>query len=187
MIDFIFTVDQAVEQFFYLHRTPFFVTFFKFVTQFGDGVAITIVGISIAVALINRSRAHDAVGLAVSIFCSLATSFFLKLIIERARPLSPFPIIDVAGYAFPSLHATMAMAMYGFLVYLVWKSPQPALMRWVWMIIPAALVVLVGFSRIYLGVHFLSDVIAGYIVGSLFVWIGIQAAQYSATRSTRFK
>jgi membrane-associated phospholipid phosphatase len=176
MIAFIYNLDQHVEQFFYIHRTPELTLFFTYITQLGSGVVITVVGIAIGIVLFQHRRYEYMAGLAISILGALATSYFLKLIVERARPVAPFPIIDVSGYAFPSLHATMSMAMYGFLAYIIWKLLHPPHHRLLWIIVCSILIVLIGFSRIYLGVHFLSDVLAGYIVGLVFIGIGSYVA-----------
>ncbi|MCH3967389.1 MAG: phosphatase PAP2 family protein [Atopobiaceae bacterium] len=87
----------------------------------------------------------------------------LKAIVQRPRP-EGFRLVDETGYSFPSGHSMVAMAFYGLLAWYVWHYERDAVMRWFWCICLGALVVMVGVSRIYLGVHYATDVIAGFCV-----------------------
>ena len=88
-------------------------------------------------------------------------NYILKLIFSRTRPID-INIITETGYSFPSGHAMISLAIYGFLAYLLWKSDYKYKKIGVSLLV--LLIVLIGISRIYLGVHYTSDVIAGFIV-----------------------
>ena len=87
----------------------------------------------------------------------------LKNVVQRPRP-DGFRLVSEWGYSFPSGHSMVAMAFYGFLAWLVWKYEREALSRWFYAVVFALLILMIGISRVYLGVHYASDVIAGFFV-----------------------
>jgi membrane protein DedA with SNARE-associated domain/membrane-associated phospholipid phosphatase len=91
----------------------------------------------------------------------------LKLLFHRPRPETNLSIAH--GYSFPSGHAFAAMAIYGFLIYVTWKSIKGETLRLIVFLISALLIIFVGVSRIYLNVHWLTDVLGGYASG--FAWL----------------
>lgn len=92
----------------------------------------------------------------------------LKLFFERERPnlLSQY---DGVGYSFPSGHAMGSFIFYGFLAYLVSTSPIPRWAKLSLSFVLLSIILLIGFSRVYLGVHYLTDILAGYTAG--FIWL----------------
>lgn len=92
----------------------------------------------------------------------------LKNIVQRPRP-EGFRLISEVGYSFPSGHSMVAVAFYGFLAWLIWKYMRDPLVRWFYTIVFGLLILAIGASRIYLGVHYASDVIAGFLVA--FAWL----------------
>ena len=94
-----------------------------------------------------------------------AVNYFMKLWFARERP--PGPLIDrLYNFSFPSGHATSALIFYGLCTYLLWKSKIPKVWKWVSAVILFLFSLLIGFSRVYLRVHYASDVLAGFCVGS---------------------
>ena len=99
---------------------------------------------------------------------STIVMFGLKTIFQRQRPLDPL-LHAVPGFSFPSGHAFMAVAFYGLLI---WLSAHNVINKWLQRAVNSSLVLLIlgiGFSRIYLRVHYATDVIAGLAIG--FVWL----------------
>lgn len=143
------------------------------ITHLGDARIVAIVGISMALVLLRHKRYSYAIGLGISIFGALFSSYALKLFIARPRPLDS--LIEIAGYSFPSMHAASSLALYGFLMYLTYRLMRPDHHRMPWMFVLLAILLLIGYSRIYLGVHFASDVFAGFALGAFWVWIGYLA------------
>lgn len=102
--------------------------------------------------------------------CVLVLNQVLKFIIQRPRP-SGFRLVDVSGYSFPSGHSMVSMAFFGLLVWLVWKYEKDKRMRF-WLSLGfSAIIVMMGISRIYLGVHYATDVIAGFCLSV--VWLAL--------------
>ena len=82
--------------------------------------------------------------------------------VKLKKQVTEFRIIDESGYSFPSGHSIVSMAFYGFLIYLIYKNIQNKYLKWILCIILSILIILIGISRIYLGVHYASDVIGGF-------------------------
>lgn len=87
----------------------------------------------------------------------------LKFILARSRP-TEFRIINETGYSFPSGHSMVSMAFYGFLIYLIYKNIKKKNLKIILISILSLLIVMIGISRIYLGVHYTSDVCAGFLI-----------------------
>ena len=105
---------------------------------------------------------------AVNLVCVVALNTVLKFIVQRPRP-DGFRLITESGYSFPSGHSMVAMAFFGLLIWMVWRYHRHDAMRVVWCVCFGLVIVMVGVSRIYLGVHYASDVLAGFCVS--LVWL----------------
>ena len=101
---------------------------------------------------------------------SLALMFGLKHLFDRDRPLVPL-LEEARGLSFPSGHALMSVTFYGLLIYIVFKGFKNKFLKWTMIGLLLALIITISFSRIYLRVHYASDVIAGFCVG--FLWLVI--------------
>ena len=97
----------------------------------------------------------------------------LKLLFHRQRPDASFYLISENGYSFPSGHALMSVIFYGMIAYFVYKLLQKRWQKIVLSFAFAALIALIGLSRIYLGVHWVSDVLGGWLIGVLIVVFSI--------------
>ncbi len=98
----------------------------------------------------------------------VALNYALKEIVQRPRP-EGFRLIAETGYSFPSGHSMVAVAFYGFLIWLIIRFEEDRLQRWIWSLALFFVVIMIGISRVYLGVHYFSDVVAGYCVAA--VWL----------------
>jgi membrane-associated phospholipid phosphatase len=99
---------------------------------------------------------------------SLGLMFALKGVFNRPRPLDPL-LEQAKGLSFPSGHALMSVTFYGLLIYIVFKSVERKDLKWTLIAGLVLLILIIGFSRIYLRVHYTSDVVAGYCIG--FLWL----------------
>ena len=113
----------------------------------------------------NWKRALEIAAIGIGGF---VVNYLMKLSFHRLRP--PNPLIDkLENFSFPSGHATSAFIFYGLLTYLVWKTRIPKFNKFIIGTMLISFSLLIGFSRIYLRVHYLSDVLAGICIG--FAWL----------------
>jgi len=113
---------------------------------------------------------------------SLLLMFILKLIFRRDRPASPL-LQAAKGFSFPSGHALMSVTFYGLLVLIVWQNVRQTWLKWALSVLLVLLILAIGLSRIYLRVHYASDVLAGFAVGLVWLllslWILSKVEKYS--------
>lgn len=142
----------------------------KAITEFGDAIILII--ITLLILLVFKERTIGFL-VAINLVLSFGLGQIVKLLFVRERPTLNV-LIDIGGYSFPSGHSTVSIAFYGFLIYLCYKKIDNKLLKWFLIILQILLVLVIGYSRIYLGAHFPSDVIAGYLLGLSFVIIYIK-------------
>jgi undecaprenyl-diphosphatase len=104
---------------------------------------------------------------------SLALMFLLKNLFGRHRPDIPL-LREAQGLSFPSGHALMSVTFYGLLIYLAWNTVQKKWLKWLLVSLLLILILVIGFTRIYLRVHYPSDVFAGFAIGFLWLVISIR-------------
>lgn len=108
---------------------------------------------------------------------SLLLMILLKQLFQRKRPLSPL-LKAAKGLSFPSGHAIMAVTFYGLLIYILQHSITTEWLKWFVTILMIGLIILIGFSRVYLRVHYASDVAAGFIIGLLWLLISLAVLKW---------
>lgn len=108
---------------------------------------------------------------------SLVLMLLLKQLFQRKRPLAPL-LKAARGLSFPSGHAIMAVTFYGLLIYILQHTIGANWLRSVSTILIIVLIFLIGFSRVYLRVHYASDVLGGFIIGSLWLLISLAVIKW---------
>lgn len=146
--------------------------FFLAVTALGDPIVTVLIGIAIAMYGFFQGNLRLALA-GASIWLTLAIGAGLKLLIGRERPISEYAAnLLVPTFSFPSGHASGSIIAYGLLAYLAWHwLPQP--WSYIAVAIFVSLIILIGISRVYLGAHFPSDIIAGWLLGAIVLCIVI--------------
>ena len=141
------------------------------ITQLGStGAVMLVAGLTFAVGAAIGPWRHGLIGALTIGLASLGVEL-VKAAVARTRPDLLEPIIVEHGFSFPSGHATLSMVAYGVLGVLVGRSRLPAWARRAIVVMLRALVVLIGVSRIWLGVHFPTDVLAGWTAGWVIVLV----------------
>ena len=163
-------LDNRIADELHEHATRPLTEFFEAVTTLGNGIVLGGVAAIAAYLLARRRYYAEAVLMVLAYVGAQVLSFSLKLAFRRDRPFFTDPLATLSTYSFPSGHATVSIAVYGALcLVLLRRLRGPA--RVVCLAAAVLLVSLIGFSRMYLGVHFLSDVLAGYSVG--LAWLAL--------------
>ncbi|MBF2066049.1 MAG: phosphatase PAP2 family protein [Calothrix sp. C42_A2020_038] len=140
-------------------------------TLFGEGVFLLSVCGLYRSWLLHHHRHRDADTLIIAAIGGVGFNYILKEIFARARPLLWDRVVNVSHHSFPSGHAMISMIVYGYIGYTLAKQyPQH---RNQISILTVALIMAIGFSRLYLGVHWLTDVTAGYAAGLLWLFVCI--------------
>jgi membrane-associated phospholipid phosphatase len=103
---------------------------------------------------------------------SVSIMLGLKTLFSRVRPTDPL-LAEVKGFSFPSGHAMSAMTFYGLILYLVYRYIKHPVLKWSLIVLLSLLIVLIGLSRVYLRVHYPSDVIAGFSMGLIWLVIAL--------------
>ena len=134
--------------------------FIKIITNLGGGLFL-IIFCFISYFVIKKRPIFY--GLIANLSISVCSNLIIKEILKRDRPIA-HRIINETGYSFPSGHAMVSMAFYGFLIYLIYVYWDNKKYKWSLIIFLSFLILIIGISRIYLGVHYLSDVLGGFLL-----------------------
>ena len=134
---------------------------------------------------LRKNKWHSVRVLALSLG-SLLLMLFLKHTIQRARPDNPL-LEHVSGYSFPSGHALMSVVFYGILIYIIWQELRKCWLKWSIIILLLSLILLIGFSRIYLRVHYTTDVMAGLSIGYIWLVLSLWLIKKMETREALSK
>ena len=139
------------------------------VTELGSTWMVTVVAFAtLAVGVLVGPWLHGVIG-AVTIGLASLGNGALKDLIARARPDLLEPIVEERGFSFPSGHSALGMVAWGIFGVLVWRSRLPVGVRRLIVAAMAALIFLIGLSRVWLGVHYPTDVLAGWTAGAVIV------------------
>ncbi|MFD2514393.1 phosphatase PAP2 family protein [Pontibacter locisalis] len=146
--------------------------FIKIVTFFASRQFLTPAAL-LLVAYFLFIRKHRWYSLKVPVVAlgSISLNLVLKFFFDRERPGNQ--LVESSGLSFPSGHSMVAASFYGLLIYLVWHNVKDKTLRNMLIALLVIFVFLIGFSRIYLRVHYATDVVAGFAAGFLWVVIGI--------------
>jgi len=137
-------------------------------TDIGFGTSYMVIVITSFLLLTYLKRWRELGALTICIAGGAVLSFLLKILFHRTRP-DLFQVVKETSYSFPSGHALATMCFYGMVAFLIMRKTSSWRGRLTVMTLTVILSVLIGISRIYLGVHYPTDVIAGYAVGSMWL------------------
>jgi len=152
--------DTATLEWINTHASPFFDTFFVAISNLGDVIFVIFVGLLLLAYLLYTKQYHKALFVVLGIGLSALFNVILKGIFERTRPdLWEWLAIETS-YSFPSGHATASMALALCCVAILWRTKW----RTVTITSASAYVLLIGFSRLYLGVHYPTDILGGWLL-----------------------
>lgn len=145
------------------------------ITYFGKHQFLIPANLALIGLLFLLKKPQQAVVAAVTALSSLGLMLLLKNLFQRPRPDGPL-VEGVRNYGFPSGHALMSVAFFGLLIWLTVKDIRNKTWRVVLVAVLAVFTLLIGFSRVYLRVHYPSDVLAGWAIGACWLFIAVYLA-----------
>lgn len=160
---------------------PAVVAVFQVITSLGSTPGLTAFAIAVALALATLRRRLLA-RLWLIVVSGGLLHHALKALFPRLRPQFSDPFVTEASSSFPSGHSMAALIGYGLLAYLVWLAVPRRKLRLAAIAVIALVVIAIGFSRLYLGAHYLTDVIGGYAAGT--VWLSASISGIELIRRT---
>ncbi len=151
--------DENIYNYIYSFRSDLLDTIFKTITKLGNTLTVIIM-VFVLLVFLGKENIYKLI---LTVATTVLTNQGLKHIIRRARP-DHLRLIKENGYAFPSGHSMISIALYGLLIYLVYKNIKNKFIKTILISILSILILGIGISRVYLGVHYPSDVLAGFSI-----------------------
>jgi len=171
-------VDRQLMQVIHAHNTPA-LTRLAFTLSFIGSPTALIPGVALsAIVLWALKLRRDAVLLVTAIGGAALLDTILKLHFRRIRPTVPWALVTEHSFSFPSGHSVGAVVLYGTITYLIWSHLHDFKQRAVVIVLALLLIAGIGASRVYIGVHYPTDVAAGYLVGLLWLLTIVGANEY---------
>lgn len=155
--------DDAVRYRVYSIRSEKLTMFWKFITHSGDRDTVILLGV--VLLLVKSLRKKYGVKFVIAALSSTALYQVMKYIFQRPRPDIALRLIEESGYSFPSGHSMNCLVSYGILAYLILKYCENARLAKILSVGLGLIIILIGLSRVYVGVHFPTDVIGGWSLG----------------------
>src|SRR6266849_7292245 len=159
------TTDHEVATWFHAHLTNTLVSVLRAFTDFGAAESIGVVLFCLVLFFVWKRWWPSLVTLVVAVPGGMLLNEWVKILVHRHRPFLEGPFVDWSGYSFASGHAIGATLLYGQLALFILPAMKTRRMRALTISMATLLVILVGFSRIALGAHYLTDVLAGIVLG----------------------
>ena len=156
------------------YKSDILTNIMKIITFLGS--ALSIILLTVLLIIVVKGK-RNKILILINVIVTTLLNQLLKNVFQRGRPIDS--IIEESGYSFPSGHSMVSMAFYGFLIYLVYKSN----IKYKGLIVGllSVLIVLIGISRIYLGVHYPTDVIGGFTLSLSYLLLFIDITKPNFT------
>ena len=170
-------IDKSVTEYIISFRSEALTNYFTFATDLGDRYAYIVITVFLAGYYFFKQRSWKFI-LQTTLVLLLATfsNIVLKRVFNRARPTLDH-LVTVNTLSYPSGHSMSAMAFYGFLIYLCLRYNMRTWLKVVLVFVLVITILSIGISRIYLGVHFPTDVAAGFVGG--LIWVAFCAVVFN--------
>jgi len=161
------TIDTATYQTFQQIQNPILTAFAKIIAVITEPKVIAIIAIITTICLYVNKKKNQSILLGTTTIITVIITEILKAIIQRPRPIST--LIQETGFSFPSGHTTMAIVFLGVMAYIFTKKKNKTKV----VITSTLLLIIIGLSRLYLQVHWLTDIIGGLIIGGIILTASI--------------
>lgn len=149
-------------------RNDLLTIFMIFITNLGSPIVLIAICILFLIIIKNKKMAAS---ISLNLILITLLNILLKNIVQRPRPID-YRLIEEVGYSFPSGHSMISMAFYGFIIFLIFRYGKNK-NKVFWEVLLGIIIFLIGISRIYLGVHYASDVVAGFLIAIFYLFVYI--------------
>lgn len=154
-------VDQTITKEVVAIRTNSLTSFFKVITYLGETESIIVIGV---LALMGFAKKKERVLIVCNSLGIYLFNQLLKMIVARPRPDKLIALVEENNYSFTSGHTIVSTALFGLILMLISRKIKSKRLKYILAIIVALIVLLIAFSRVYLGVHYYTDVICGLLL-----------------------
>jgi undecaprenyl-diphosphatase len=158
-------IDAQINKWLYAHRSPQLTTFFLVITSLGSTIPVICIAVVAGLYSLWKRQPYWLATIWITVFGGMLLNKLLKLVFYRPRPHFDDPILSLTGYSFPSGHTMAATVLYGVLAVLLITQVKRKRSKVVITLSASLLIAAVGFSRMYLGAHYLSDVLGAIAEG----------------------
>jgi len=173
--NYLFDIDSQGIAFFGNIRNGVLTSFIKFFTCLGS--IYVLIAVAIIMIFCFKSK-RERIFISLSIVVAGLFSTLFKYLVQRGRPVN-IALIEEVGYSFPSAHTMISLVVYGFLIYLLLKFMKNKPLKVVISILFALIIIVVGLTRVYLGVHFMTDIFAGWLLGACVLVVCIVCYEFA--------
>ncbi|TSD02923.1 MAG: PA-phosphatase-like phosphoesterase [Parcubacteria group bacterium Athens0714_16] len=177
--------DVRITNFFYIFRNETFLNIFYFITLFAESLVVIALSTILSIFFWFNKQHIYVFFLWLTLAVGEGIAIVSKYLFHIERPALFLRAVVANSFSFPSGHATSVVLFYGFLVYLIFRNYESLKIRAIAFLSFLSLVVLVDLSRLYLGVHYFSDVIAGNLVGFATLILLIEISEWFITKKLK--
>lgn len=174
-----FSFDHPILLFLHSFTSPFLNTFFTAITHLGDHLTVIVLTTGLGLYCAHKKAYQNSLILFMGVAGALAANIIIKSLVQRDRPSLWEHIVTETHFSFPSGHAMGSAALATALIIIFWKTRY----RWLVMVMASIITVLIALSRLYLGVHYPSDILAGWCVSIVGVLLVAVVISYFPRRS----
>ena len=158
-------IDDKIESFILSIRNKNLTDTMNTITNIGSAYLLIVITILLLFFLKNKKT---CLLITLNLIFSFLSSQIVKFILQRERPIN-IGLVSASGYSYPSGHSMVSMAYFGFIAYLIYKNISNVFLKIIFIMLFILLSIVIGFSRIYLGVHYFSDVLGGFLLSIFYL------------------
>jgi undecaprenyl-diphosphatase len=164
-------IDLDIAHWAYTLRNTGLTDFMINLTNLADVIGVLVILFTSALFFYIKKDNKYTIILAISTLINYGIVYFVKILVHRSRPSSEIALVTETSYSFPSGHSIMAITFFGLLSYFLINYIRNKTLKFIFIFLATAFILTIGFSRVYLGVHWPSDVLASYSIGIIYLSI----------------
>lgn len=176
-------IDSYIEGIILSIRNDKLTDIMTIITNISSAYALIVITILLLILIKNKKI---PILITFNLIFSFLTSQLIKIILRRDRPVN-ISLVNAMGFSYPSGHSMVSMAYFGFIAYLVYKYIDNTIVKVILIITLFVSIFAIGFSRIYLGVHYFSDVLGGFLLSISYLMLFININKFNLSEVKQWK